>query len=211
MRSAGDVAEALRESLVSGEFAPGRRLVEADLCRRYDASRGSVREALTRLAVDGYVVLVPNRGARVRAMSLDEMVAAIEVRGAVEELCAARAAERLTPAQDERLRILATRMRDAVGAADLCGYRRLDAELHGTIRDFSGQATASAVADRFAALTAWPRARLLRHPGRAADSLAEHLAIVEAVRAGDPRRAGRAMRIHIEAVLAALTTFPGDA
>ena len=79
-----------------GEFAPHQRLIEADLSERYDASRAAVRTALLNLTSEGLVERVPNRGARVRAISVDEAVEIVEVRIGLETLCARKAAENLT-------------------------------------------------------------------------------------------------------------------
>lgn len=56
------VVEQLRESILSGRFAPGERLVEAELARELAISRGPIREALALLEKDGIVVNVPRRG-----------------------------------------------------------------------------------------------------------------------------------------------------
>ncbi len=64
------VAGALRAALLRGEFVPGQRLVEADLCERFGASRFIVRAVLQDLAAQGLVEFQRNRGARVREISL---------------------------------------------------------------------------------------------------------------------------------------------
>jgi DNA-binding GntR family transcriptional regulator len=66
------------------------------LVEQYDTSRFTLRNVLTRLANQGLVELQPNRGARVREISVPEPIEITEVRRAVEGLVAARAAERIT-------------------------------------------------------------------------------------------------------------------
>ena len=106
------VVEAIRAAIADGEFAPNQRLVEADLSERFGASRGSIRTALVELASEGLVERVQNRGARVRAVSLAEAIEITEVRMALEGLCAAKAATRLTDDDRDRLRGIGTAMQE---------------------------------------------------------------------------------------------------
>ena len=60
------IVEKLRADILAGRLAPGTRLVECDLTARFAVSRGPVREALRRLAAEGLIEHLPNRGALVR-------------------------------------------------------------------------------------------------------------------------------------------------
>lgn len=60
------------QGLYEGRFVPGQRLVEADLTQSYRVSRGTVREALTRLAAERIVTLSPHRGAQIRRLTREE-------------------------------------------------------------------------------------------------------------------------------------------
>src|SRR5690606_4119141 len=99
----GDVAARIRRTILSGDVAPGQRLIEADLCELYGASRSAVRQALRELVGEGLVEVERNKGARVRVVTTAEAVEITEVRMVVEGLLAAKAAERVTPAQADRL------------------------------------------------------------------------------------------------------------
>ena len=101
----------LRRAILAGDMAPGQRLVEEELAGLLGVSRASVREALFDLAADGLAERIPNRGARVRAVTVDEAVAITECRMALEGLCAAKAAELVTGPQAERLRQLGAQLR----------------------------------------------------------------------------------------------------
>ena len=98
--------ERLRQAILAGDMAPGQRLVEEELAGTLGVTRASLRAALFDLAADGLVERIPNRGARVRAVTLDEAVAITECRMALEGLCAAKAAERITDVDAARLRQL---------------------------------------------------------------------------------------------------------
>src|SRR6266705_3418921 len=93
------VVDELRNAILAGEFVAGQRLVEVDLCERFGCSRFAVRAAIPVLASEGLVDIQRHRGARVRVIPLDEAIEITEVRRLLEGLIAARAAERVTPAQ----------------------------------------------------------------------------------------------------------------
>lgn len=202
----GSVLATLRDAIVHGEFAPEQRLVEADLSARFSASRSAVRSALLQLENEGLVERFQHRGARVRAISLDEAVEITEVRMVVEGLCAAKAADRITDTDAAELRGIGRRMREAVAAGDVLGYSDLNQELHRRIRELSGQATAQGVIERLRAQSVRHQFRLAIQPGRPAVSLPEHLAMIDAICAADAEAAERAARRHLASVIAALRT-----
>lgn len=199
-----DVSEALREAIVAGDYAPNQRLVEADLAAEYGASRASVRNALLKLASEGLVEQVQNRGSRVRAVSLDEAIEISEIRAVVEGLVAARAAERLTEVGAARLRDLRQLILDAVERNDLMTYSALNQDLDRTLVEIAGQHTAAQVIERLRAQIVRHQFRLALRPGRAQISAPEHCAIIDAVLARDPRAAEAATRAHMQSVIDAL-------
>ncbi|MFD0688179.1 GntR family transcriptional regulator [Actinomadura fibrosa] len=199
------VVAGIREAILSGEFVPNQRLIEADLSERFAASRAGVRAALLELANEGLIERVQNRGARVRAVSLAEAVEISEVRMVIEGLCAAKAAERATAADIEELRGLGERMRAAVASGDVLGYSALNERLHRRVREISGQGTASDVLERLRAQNVRHQFRLAMHPGRPNTSLPEHLAIIDAIADRDPDAAERAARAHLRSVIGTLS------
>ncbi|MET8148554.1 GntR family transcriptional regulator [Actinoplanes sp. NPDC049668] len=202
-----DVLNELRAAILRGEYAPRQRLIETELVERYATSRFVLRNALTRLANEGLVELQPNRGARVREISLDEAIEITEIRRAVEGLVAARAAERITDAEIAELRELGGRMTAAVESADMLRYSELNAQLHARVRAIAQHASATKIIDQLNGQLVRHQFRLSLVPGRPSVSLPEHLAIVEAVCGRDPEAAERVMRAHLTSVIDALTKF----
>ena len=201
---AADVLAAIRDAIVQGEFAPNQRLVEADLSEQFGASCSGVRSALFELANEGLVERVQNRGARVRAVTLDEAIEISEVRLVVEGLCAAKAAEHITDEEITELRALGTAMRSAVAEGHVLRYSELNQTLHRRIRQIGGQSTAAGVLERLRAQNVRHQFRLALVPGRPDVSLAEHLAIIDEICARAPDAAERAARRHLRSVIAAL-------
>jgi DNA-binding GntR family transcriptional regulator len=195
-----ELVDVLRSAIVGGDLVPNQRLVEADLAAEYGASRGNIRAALAELTVEGLVERVQNRGARVRAVSVEEAVEITEVRAALEALCARKAAERITDDEVAELRELAGRMKDAVERGDRDSYSECNQILHARVIDISAQQTAAATIHRLRGQAVRFQFRLARQPGRPAVSLPQHLAIIDAVCAHRPDAAAEAMRVHLESV-----------
>ncbi|TQM37920.1 GntR family transcriptional regulator [Pseudonocardia cypriaca] len=191
---------ALRELILHGQFAAGARLGEVELAERLGVSRTPVREALTRLAAEGLVELVPNRGARVASWSVAELEGVFDLRSALEPRLTGLAVPRAAPDDVAVLDELAERML-AVGLPgahqDLDALVPLNRQFHGRLVVIADQpALATALAGAIHApiqlrnFHAYDEASLRR-------SLAHHVEIVAAIRAGDPAWAQAVMTAHI--------------
>ena len=202
-----EVLTELRAAILRGEYAPRQRLIEAELVERFATSRFVLRNALTSLVNDGLVELQPNRGARVREISVGEAIEITEVRRVVEGLVAARAARLVTDAEIVELRALGEAMTAAVASADMLRYSELNARLHGRIRSIARHSSATKIIEQLNGQMVRHQFRLSLVPGRPSVSLPEHLAVIEAVCARDPDKAEAAMRAHLTSVLDALATF----
>ena len=150
------VLDALRAAILDGEFAAGQRLVEVDLCERFGCTRFAVRAAIPVLVSEGLVEVQRHRGARVRVIPLAEAIEITEVRELLEGLAAARAAQRVTPAQAAALQQIIAEMHEAVAAAELLRYSDANGRLHSLIREIGGHATATAIVERL-------RGQMVRH------------------------------------------------
>lgn len=198
------VVAAIRDGIVRGRYAPGQRLPESDLVTRHRASRGVVRSALVQLENEGVVERERNRGARVRAISLEEAVEITEVRAALESVCAAKAARRAGPGDRDRLRALGAELRTAVAASDVPTYSRVNQEVHHAVREISRHTTAGVLLDRLHTQSVRYHYTVALLPGRPAIGLAEHLAVIDSVCSGDPDVAEVTMRDHLLSVVDAL-------
>jgi DNA-binding GntR family transcriptional regulator len=195
---------ALRTALFHGDLSPGQRLVESELAGAYGVSRASVRAALIALTAEGLVERIPNRGARVRVVSVAEAVAITECRMVLEGLCAAKAAERATDGEVQILTTLGAQLRRAVADGDPMKYSALNRELHRLVREYSQQTVAAELLDRLNGQIVRHQFRLALRAGRPQVSLPEHLAIIDAIAARDPAAAEAAARAHLGSVIAAL-------
>jgi DNA-binding GntR family transcriptional regulator len=137
-------------------------------------------------------------------VTVDEAVAITECRMVLEGLCAAKAAALASDEQLVELTELGTAMTKAVADGEPVTYSGLNQELHAKIREYSGQRTALDLLERLNAQLVRHRFQLALRPGRPQQSLSEHLAIIEAIRARDPQAAEEAVRAHLTSVIGAL-------
>lgn len=192
-RASERAVDSVRELILRGEFAAGARLGEVELAERLGVSRTPVREALARLASEGLVEIVPNRGARVSSWTVAELEEVFDLRAALEPRLTALAVPNATPADLDDLDDLARRM----VRADLDDLVGLNRAFHGRLVALADHpAMAGALAGAIHApivlrnFHAYDDAALRR-------SLAHHVEIVAAARAGDPAWAQAVMTAHI--------------
>jgi GntR family transcriptional regulator, rspAB operon transcriptional repressor len=200
------VQSVLREAIIEGDLAPGADIDKQEVCERLGVSRFPVSEALGRLQTEGLVEILPQRATRVTRIRIADVRQSTFIRRALEaetvRALAARADAGLLAQMDRNLRY----QRAAIDAGDRRGFHTLDLEFHLTLQDALGFNRVKAAVE--AARAGLDRARrLLGSPRRHAMSLAEHEAVVEAIRAGDSAAAGRAMEAHVDAVVTELIAF----
>jgi DNA-binding GntR family transcriptional regulator len=191
---------ALRDEILRGELPPGARLGEVELADRLGVSRTPVREALSRLAAEGLVEVLPHRGARVVDFSADDLDAIFDVRLALEPQATGRAATRVTTTDLADLDDLATRML-VIGAPgpdqDLDALVGLNREFHARLLDAAAAPALSTALANVVHLPVVLRTFHAYDPASLQRSLAHHAEIVAALRVADAEWATAVMRSHI--------------
>jgi len=187
------VTRLLRDQIVDGVRAPGSRLVERELAAALDVSRVPVREALQTLASEGLVTPRPRSWAVVRTFTDRDLLDLVEVRSAIEVLTVRRTAEQLDAAA-------AALDREAGGArdGDATTARRAAADFHEAVSAMAG----NAVLDEISALTASRMRWMLGQHDDLGVMVAEHAALLDAIRSGDVEEADRLTRDHLRSSLA---------
>jgi DNA-binding GntR family transcriptional regulator len=187
----------LRRAIVSGEFMPNERLIEAELADSLGFPRAAVRMALIRLAQEHLVERLPNRGARVRRISENEAIELLETRMALECLTAEHAAREATEEDVRALRSIVMEMETAI-VQDLSLYGELNTRLHTQIIRISNHRVAERMLEdlrsRPTVFHFRPSVPMPRDPW---ERLRQHKVIVEAIAAHDAPGAVSAMRVHL--------------
>ncbi len=127
------VVDALRELILEGELEPMSRINEVELCERFGISRTPLREAIKLLAAEGLLVLLPNRGARVVALSETEIAEILQVVGALEGAAGELACERITSGELTVIEAATEAMVAAWKAGDYPAYFARNREIHEAI------------------------------------------------------------------------------
>lgn len=195
----------LRDAIINGSYLPNQRLIEAEVTVALGVSRTTLRAALIRLHEEGLVEIEVNRGAHVRAFSLDEALEILEVREVLEGLAAALACRNATEDDLVSLRGVVEEMKDALAIDDVMRYATLNHRFHRIILDAAGHD----IVARILGSLQYPLVRYqfgsILVPGRRDTSLGEHQAILSALEARDSVEAERVARLHVvhvrEAVL----------
>ncbi|MGI6486349.1 MAG: GntR family transcriptional regulator [Tepidanaerobacteraceae bacterium] len=194
------VFEALREAILSGKIKPGERLMEIQLAEEMGVSRTPVREAIRKLELEGFVVMIPRKGAYVAGMSLKEAADVFEIRASLEGLAAALAAERITDDEIETMENILKEISSAVKDKDVKEVIKKDAELHNVLFAATRNSQLAQIIcnlkekiDRF-------RLQSFSNPSRMKNIVKEHRKIVDAIKARDADNAEQLAREHIEKV-----------
>jgi len=195
--------EKLRSDIIAGVFVPGERLPEIALSEKYSVGRAAIRSALVELRSEGLVAIAANRGAMVRRIGLDEAIEIAEARKVLETLIAAKAAINHDPS-DESLSRIVGEMQAAVSENENSRYSELNRALHRRIWEIGRHRVANDLVSNLRDRSAHHQYRLAVMPGRAKESLEQHVAIVDAIATGDPETAARAMERHLDSVIEVL-------
>ena len=194
--SAQTVCSAIRDDIVNGYFAPGGRLTEELLAKRYGVSRVPVREALRTLESEGFVRTRKHAGASVAEPTEQEAGDLLEVRALLEPLGAARAAERRTEQHLRVLRGLVKLGQERSHKGQFSDLPALDGWFHQTLARASGSPSLAALLIQLRQKILWMYAVEL--PGRSTAAWDEHGAITDAVARGDAERARSLATAHVE-------------
>jgi len=188
----------IEKLVLSGSYRAGQRLNEKALAKRFNVSRGPVREACRALTKMGLLELVPNRGVLVRQLSRRDAEELYDVRASLFGLAARLLAVRITSAQLSILDDLLDRMEAAAATGSLDSYYPLNLKFHGSILEFAEN---QRLIDEYFGLIKELhlfRAQGLLHGGGLMVSNAEHRKIAEALRSRDPVVAFEAAFQHVQ-------------
>jgi DNA-binding GntR family transcriptional regulator len=195
------VADYLRQAIVSRRLLPGQLLVERELCQATTASRGSVREALRQLESEGLVVSEPGRGTSVATLSQAQARHIYEVRAPLEGLAGRLFALNALAAHQAQLAGAVERMADLVESpTELLAAKE---DFYEALLAGGGNPELKRVLDLLHRRVTLTRVRSLAVTGRPAESVREMRTILKAATEGDPDETERLCVEHIHNAAAA--------
>lgn len=191
----------LEEQILSGRLKSGEALTEISLSEKLGVSRTPVRGALHKLADEGLVELLPNRGARVIGVGERELVDIYKIRMRLEGLAAGIAAERMTEADRERLKDAVELSEFYITKNDAEHLKELDTEFHSIIYNSTGNRLLGKMLTGLHKSIKTYRKMSLSDKSRLKKSVLEHREILEAILKGDSAEADRLTTEHISLAL----------
>lgn len=192
------ITAVLRDDILMGQFVPGQRLSEAELCAHLDTSRPSVREALRQLEAERLIEIQPYRGPSVARLDWTDAAQIYDVRALMEpevvRLFAASATSKQLAAMQEALDQFEAAMENGLDQPMLI---RSTTAFYDVILEGCGNAILVEILRGLLARINLLRSRSMSHASRPRQSLAEMTRILAAIRAGDIAEAQTAARDHV--------------
>lgn len=195
-----NLTEYLIEAIVEGQIAPGSKISEPELAKRFEVSRGPLREALMRIEGLGLIERIPHVGARVIQFSSEKLVELYAVREALEGMAARLATRNITEIEIAGLETLLSTHSAHIDQVDGASYfhQQGDFDFHYRIIKASRNSQlVSLLCDELYHLLRMYRYQSPRAQSRPVEALDEHKFILQAIRNRDEELAEMLMRRHI--------------
>ena len=192
------VCETLRDAIRKGILKPGERLMEIQLAEELGVSRTPVREAIRKLELEGYVIMMPRRGTYVANLPIRDVNEVFEIRTSLDSLASGLAAERITDEELERLQRLLVLIGEYIESNDMDKIVETDTEFHDLLYQASRNSRLVGIIFNLREQLTRFRATSMSFPGRLRATLDEHRHIVEAIAQGDVKEAQQAAEYHME-------------
>lgn len=192
------VSETLRDAIAAGVLQPGERLMEIQLAEELGVSRTPVREAIRKLELEGFVVMVPRRGTYVADLSLKDINEVFEIRTALDVLAAGLAAERITDEELELLERLLVHIGEYIDNGDMEKIVDADSQFHDILYKASRNDRLVGIINNLREQFTRFRTISIAYPGRLKDTWEEHRRQVEAIAQRNVDVAMQLAREHME-------------
>lgn len=187
----------IRSKIIKGELSPNENLTEMELANQYGVSRNTVKKALLMLERENLVTIELNKGTKVRAYSLDEVLEYLEVRATLEGFIVNLAVPVITGEQINALEEIMSEMCKNKEQQNLVEYSKCNQRFHEVIYEACPNRTLVDMTTSLKAQMGKYNTKTILIPGRDVRSLAEHTAVLEAIKAGEVALADALMRRHI--------------
>lgn len=197
MSQAQRLKQTIEDEIVAGTLPLGARLDEVQLAERFGVSRTPIREAIIQLTMTGLVETKPRKGATVSTPEPQHLQAMFEAMAEIEAACGRLAARRLIPEDGAALQEALAACKRAADAGDSEAYYQENYIFHTVIYRACRNSFLEEQARQLSRRLAPFRRLQLRVRQRLAQSLAEHVAIVEAIVSGNEVRAADTLRNHV--------------
>jgi DNA-binding GntR family transcriptional regulator len=207
-----DIIGRLRGAILAGRIVPGQRLIANDLTEQLGVGRGSIREAFQRLAADGLLDIIPNRGAVVRRLSRDHVRELFQIRVNLEGLGARLAAEQIDRS-DHRQQFLSVwdEVKPDGSERSWALFMQQNRIYHRTIVSIGENKQLTELIDNLQLPIVMFQVGQAMRPENSERSHRDHVLIADAILSGDPDAAENAMRKHLQGTAEWILQLPNSA
>lgn len=209
----------IKDSILSGKYAPGQRLVVSELSKELGVSHTPINESLNRLVAEGYVEFMPRRGMKVKELELEEILEVMEVRNMFEMYCAPKIIGKAEsePAYLETLEEYVGLMCNAgyeTVNKDYKAFFDIETKFHLALVEASNNKKLVQMYSNLKANSFFYYkivcGNMIFTPERYKSACDEHREIVEAVKFGDPDSLIKAINKHMQNTMEYLRSFPSS-
>ena len=192
------VYEDLKKRIHEGFYTPGVHLREAELASHYKVSRNTIKKSLLMLEGDQYLTIEPNKGARVRSVSLEEVMQFLELRSVLESFIARKVAEVISDEKIAELGSILKTMEKFIKKSELIPYSQQNHKFHAVIYSACPNLIAVDLVKNLKAQMQKYNTRTILVPGRSVQSYKEHLEIYNALKNHNIDNVGKIIQLHMD-------------
>lgn len=192
------VFNTLRKAILTGELKPGERLLEIQLANQLGVSRTPIREAIRKLELEGLVIMMPRRGAEVAQITEKDLRDVLEVRRALDALCAELACDRITEEEKQKLKEACDEFEKATATGDATTIATADVALHDIIVEVTGNRRLIQLINNLSEQMYRYRFEYIKDENQHNNLVEEHRMIYESIVSGDKEGAAKAAKLHID-------------
>ena len=193
-----EIANNLREMIMSGELKEGDKIKENELCDLMGISKTPLREALRVLSAEGLIQLIPNRGSFVSTPTFEEIKEMFDVMSVLEGVCARTAVEKMEQRDFAKLERLHSYLEEHFNRKEKKAYIHINNSYHAYVQELAGNKTLNQIVNGLRQKILLYRFQSLNLPGRFEQSIQEHRELLTAFRHRDPEKAEMLMKSHLK-------------
>ncbi|MBW2338698.1 MAG: GntR family transcriptional regulator [Deltaproteobacteria bacterium] len=193
-----EIANNLREMIMSGELQEGDKIKENELCIVMEISKTPLREALRVLSAEGLIRLIPNRGSYVTTPTFEEIKEMFDVMSVLEGVCARTAAEKMSSGDFKKLEDIHHQLEKNFRLKDQKQYIHHNNLYHAFVQELAGNKTLNQIVNGLRQKILLYRFKSLNLSGRFKQSIQEHRDLLEAFRNRDAEKAELLMTSHMK-------------
>ena len=209
-----DIAESIKTAIIKGKFKPGEKIPEGELAESMGISRTPLREAFRKLANEGFIQIIPRKGAVVADIDADEAINLYEIKSTLEGLAARLAARNMKPKDIDKLEKINNELKELIDKNDLESFYKVHTKFHeGFVKLCGNKRLIQMISNlndhfnRFGIIS-------LTLPGQFEQAIRQHAEIIEGFNSGDQNLVEVRVRTNVmtggRVLVAHLTSMQGQ-